>query len=273
MTIDSHTSLYGVIGNPLGHSLSPIMHNAAFSATCLNAVYLAFETEDVEGCLRGMRALHIKGMSVTIPHKSAVIPYLDEVDPLAKMIGAVNTIVNENGRLVGYNTDARGAAQALEEKVDLAGRNCLILGAGGAARAIGFMLREKGVTLAVANRSERRGKNLASVLESPFYPLNRLDEARPDLLIQTTSVGMYPRIDRSPAPEHILKPGMAVMDIIYNPVETELLRMARARGCVTIGGLSMFMRQGAEQFRLWTGMTPPVSVMTDAVEEALSRQA
>jgi shikimate dehydrogenase len=269
MTIDQHTSLYGVIGNPVGHSLSPVMHNAAFSATGLNAVYLAFETEDVEGCLRGMRALHIKGMSVTVPHKSAVIPYLDDIDPLAKMIGAVNTIVNENGRLVGYNTDARGAAQALEEKIDLTGRNCLILGAGGAARAIGFILREKGVRLTVTNRSDERGKELAAALGSPYYPLNKLEERRPDLLIQTTSVGMYPHVDRSLAPEHILKPGVGVMDIIYNPVETKLLTMARTRGCVTIGGLSMFIHQGAEQFRLWTGMTPPLSAMTDAVKKTL----
>lgn len=272
MTIDQQTSLYGVIGNPVGHSRSPLMHNAAFSATGLNAVYLAFETEDVEGCLRGMRALHIKGMSVTIPHKSAVIPYLDEIDPLAKMIGAVNTIVNENGKLVGYNTDARGAAQALEEKIDLTGRNCLILGAGGAARAIGFMLREKGVRLTVTNRSHERGKELASALGCPYFHLNKLDEGRPDLLIQTTSVGMYPHIDRSPAPERILKPGLVVMDIIYNPLETKLVKTAQARGCVTIGGLSMFIHQGAEQFKLWTGVTPPVSVMKNTVEEALSGQ-
>jgi len=270
MIIDQHTDLFGVVGNPIGHSLSPTMHNAAFSAMGVNAVYLAFETEDTNGCLRGIRALGIKGMSVTIPLKSAVIPYLDEVDPLARKIGAVNTIVNDDGWLVGYNTDALGALKALEEKIYLQERSCIIIGAGGAARAIGFMLREKGVAISVANRSMERGKELASSLGCPFVTLKEIECIQADLLIQTTPVGMHPHSNRSAVPEQILEPGTVVMDIIYNPLETKLLKMAKARGCVTIDGLSMFIYQGAEQFKLWTGVTPPVSAMTRAVEQVLS---
>ena len=160
MKIDQHTALYGVIGNPVTHSLSPALHNTAFSATGLNAVYLAFETGDIEECVKGIRALGIKGTSITIPFKTAVMPFLDEIDPLARRIGAVNTIVNENGRLKGYNTDAIGALKALEKKIELPGMTCLIIGAGGAARAIGFMLKEQNVAVSIVNRSRKRGEAL-----------------------------------------------------------------------------------------------------------------
>jgi shikimate dehydrogenase len=272
MTIDQHTSLYGVVGKPIGHSVSPAMHNAAFAETGLDAVYLAFETEDMEGCLRGIRALDIKGMSITIPFKSMVIPYLDEVNLLAKRIGAVNTIINDDGRLIGYNTDALGAYKALNEKIVLPGKSCLVLGAGGAARAIGFILKEKGVDISLVNRSDARGNELARVLECPYIPLDRVGEHKADFLIQTTPVGMFPNVDECLVPEPVLKAGMVVMDIIYNPVETRLLKMAKARGCITINGLSMFVYQGAEQFRLWTGVNPPVGTMMLAAETALQEQ-
>ncbi len=269
MTIDQHTHIYGVVGKPIGHSLGPAMHNAAFLEAGLDAVYLAFETEDLEGCITGIRALGIKGMSVTIPFKSRVIPYLDEVDPLAKRIGAVNTIINDDGRLTGYNTDALGAYKALNDKGVLPGRSCLILGAGGAARAIGFILKEKGVDISVVNRSDARGSELARLLECPYIPLDRLGEHRADLVIQTTPVGMSPDIEGCIVREPVLREGMVVMDIIYNPVETKLLKMAKARGCVTISGLSMFVYQGSEQLRLWTGINPPFGTMRRAAETAL----
>ncbi|MCD4717985.1 MAG: shikimate dehydrogenase [Desulfobacterales bacterium] len=272
MTIDQHTSLYGVVGKPIGHSLGPAMHNAAFLEAGLDAVYLAFETEDMEGCLRGIRALGIKGISVTIPFKSRVIPYLDDVDPLAKKIGAVNTIINDDGRLAGYNTDALGAYRALNEKGVLPGKSCLVLGAGGAARAIGFTLKENGVDISVVNRSDARGNELARVLECPYIPLDRLGEHKADLLIQTTPVGMSPNIEECLVRKPVLREGMVVMDIIYNPLETRLLKMAKALGCVTISGLSMFVYQGSEQFRLWTGINPPVGTMRRAAETALLEQ-
>lgn len=269
--MDQHTDIYGVIGYPLGHSLSPTMHNAAFSAKGLNAAYLAFESESIEDALQGMRALGINGVSVTIPHKSSVIPLLDQVDDLAERIGAVNTIVNEQGRLVGYNTDALGALKALEEKTEVFGKTCLILGAGGAARAIGYILKEHGVDLTLANRSHGRGEELADSLECAFIPLERVTDVQVDLLIQTTSVGMYPHDKESIVSSDALNPGMVVMDIVYNPIETKLLSIAKGRGCVTVNGLGMFIRQGAEQFRLWTGLEAPLKAMSSAVERALRK--
>lgn len=271
MIIDQHTDLYGVVGFPLSQTLSPIMHNTAFEVTGINAIYLAFETRDIEGCLKGMRSLGIKGMSVTLPFKSEVLPYLDDVDEMAKKIGAVNTIVNDNGRLVGYNTDAIGALKALQDVVNLNGMNCLLLGAGGAARAIGLILKEEGAHLTITNRSPERGIELASYLQSDFVlfrDIKRIDE---DILIQATPVGMYPHKDQCLIPEHLLKESMVVMDIIYNPPETGLVKIARKRGCRTINGLSMFIYQGAEQFRLWTGINPPISAMKRAVKEALRK--
>jgi len=272
MIIDQNTNLYGVLGKPIGHSLSPIMHNAAFSATGINAVYLAFETEDLEGALKGASVLGIKGMSVTIPFKSEAISFLDEVDDLAKKIGAINTIINDGGKLIGYNTDALGALKALEDKIELSGKTCLIIGAGGAARAIGFILKQSGVRLKITNRTVRRGEELASSLGCPFVHLREVEGIQVDLLIQTTPVGMYPHIDRCLVQENILEEGMVVMDIIYNPLETRLLKMAKVCGCVTVSGLKMFINQGAEQFRLWTGINPPVNAMNHAVKEALLKR-
>ena len=270
--IDQHTVLYGVVGWPTGHSLSPAMHNAAFAAAGINGVYLAFAVRDIAGCMAGIRALGIRGLSVTIPHKSAVIPHLDDLDERAKEIGAVNTVVNRDGRLIGYNTDAAGALKALEERISLAGRRCVILGAGGAARAIAFALRDKVAAITVANRSPDRGRALAQSLGCSFISLDELKGVQADLLIQTTPVGMAPGDRACPISEQILKEGMAVMDIIYNPLETKLLAMARSRGCVTIAGLSMFIHQGAEQFRLWTGGEPPTQAMMRAVLELLSSE-
>jgi shikimate dehydrogenase len=269
MIPDAHTGLYGVVGFPLGHTLSPIMHNSAFEVTGVNAIYLAFETKDAGGFVKGMRALGIKGMSVALPFKSEVLPYLDDVDGMAEKIGAVNTIVNNNGRLTGYNTDAFGALKALQDVVDLSGMSCLLVGAGGAARAIGFVLREEGVRLTVANRSPERGMELARSLQSRFVPLGDLRRIDADILIQTTSVGMYPHTEQCPIPEDLIKGDVVVMDIIYNPIETRILKVARAHGSKTINGLSMFINQGAEQFRLWTGLEPPLREMTRVVKEAL----
>lgn len=271
MIIDQYTRLYGVMGYPIRHSLSPVMHNAAFLERDLNAVYLAFESKDVEAGLQGMRGLGIKGMSITIPHKSGVVPFLDELDGLSENIGAVNTIVNNDGRLVGYNTDAMGALIALKDKVDLLNKRCLIIGAGGAARAIGFVLKEYGVEVSIANRTIGRGKALANTLGCPFVPLKEIGVVDPDLLVQTTPVGMHPDHNQCIVSPDVLKQGMVVMDIIYNPLETRLLRVARAKGCLTINGLDMFVHQGAEQFRLWTGLDAPIDAMTLAVKNALGK--
>jgi shikimate dehydrogenase len=263
------TKIYGVLGNPIGHSLSPAMHNAAFEAAGVNALYVAFESSDLKGSIDGMRALGILGMSVTIPFKTAVIQYLDELDSLAEKIGAVNTLVNSDGRLKGYNTDGLGAMKALQAKIDLSGKRCVLVGAGGAARGIGFMARESGMELVVVNRSIGRGRALADFLKCPFIPLERIQEVRVDVMIQTTPVGMFPHEDDSPVPDNVFRKEMVVMDAIYNPLETRFLKTARGHGCDTISGLEMFIHQGAEQFRLWTGSNPPMDVMRAVVRKAL----
>ena len=268
-TSNQHTELYGIIGNPVRHSLSPLMHNFAFSEKGINAVYLAFESTDVEGAIQGMRALGIKGMSITIPHKSSVIPLLDEIDTLARDIGAVNTIVNKEGKLIGYNTDAAGALMALGDVVQVTGKHCVIVGAGGAARAIGYTLKEHDVTLTIANRSEERGKVLSKSLDSEYIKPEQLEDISFDILINTTPVGMTPNTDFCPVPEKALKQGITVMDVIYNPRRTKLLNIASEKGCKVIDGLGMFIYQGAEQFRLWTGVDAPVALLKKVVEEEL----
>lgn len=269
MITDKTTDLYGVAGYPLSHTLSPAMHNEAFRTKGINAIYLPFETRDIEGAMRGMKALGIRGMSITMPHKSSVIPFLDEVDGLSRRIHAVNTVRNDGGHLIGYNTDAFGALQALKRVTELSGKTCLLIGAGGTARAIGFILKENGVKLTITNRSEGHGKSLAFSLECPFIPMGMLERVGPEILIQTTPLGMAPHEERSPVEARILRRGMVVMDVIYNPLETRLLRIAREKGCLTVRGIEMFIHQGAEQFRLWTGLEPPLEAMTGAVEREL----
>jgi shikimate dehydrogenase len=271
MMIDQHTSLYAVVGKPVRHSLSPVMQNAAFRKAGLNAVYLAFEPENAEELIRGMRAFSLRGLSVTIPFKESVVDYLDHVDPLAEKIGAVNTIVNRAGQLTGYNTDASGALRALEDVISVNGKRCLVLGAGGAARAVGFGLKQKGGQVVLVNRSEERGQALAKALECEFVPLKQAEDRRADILVQTTPVGMFPDVDGCPIPETSLRRDMIVMDIIYNPLETKLLKMAGEQGCQIISGLHMFVYQGADQFTLWTGLDAPIESMRNAVLDALNK--
>jgi shikimate dehydrogenase len=269
MNGDSKLGIYGVMGYPLGHSLSPVMHNAAFSAKGVRAVYAVFETQDAEGAMRGMRALGIKGMSVTHPHKKEVLPFLDEVDDLGQRTGAVNTVLNAEGRLKGFNTDGGAVIRALEEKTSLDGKTCLIIGAGGAAWAAGFCLRERGMHILITNRTRVRGECLASALSCPYEPLHEAHRYGPNVVIQATPLGMAPLIDASPVSKRIFQQGMVVMDMVYSPGETRFLKDARARGALGISGLSMFVYQGAEQFRLWTGLDAPIDVMRKAVRDAL----
>jgi shikimate dehydrogenase len=269
MRLDAHTVLYGVLGSPVRHSLSPAIHNAAFEATGLNRVYLAFETKDLPGALAGAKALSFGGLSITLPFKSAIIPLLDQLASLAERIGAVNTIRNEGGKLIGYNTDGSGALRALEAVTDVSGKRCLLVGAGGAARAIGYVLSRRRVEIVVANRSADRGKSLAAFLGGRYIPLAEANRIEADVLIQTTSVGMLPLTDQVPVSLEALREGMVVMDVVYNPLKTKLLRLAEERGCMTVNGLDMFIYQGAEQFRLWTGLEPPVGIMREAARKNL----
>jgi shikimate dehydrogenase len=268
--IDANTSLFGLIGNPVAHSLSPVMHNQAFAATGYNGVYLAFRVTDPGSAIKGIRALNFKGVSVTLPHKIAVMEYLDEVDETAARIGAVNTIVNNQGRLTGYNTDCAGALQALRTRTSIEGKSVGLIGAGGAARAIGFGLVAAGGHVTILNRSRTSGERLAADLQAEFLPLNDWQPNRHEILINTTPVGMHPETDATPIPKEDLSKDMVVMDIVYNPLDTRLLKAAAAKKCRTINGVAMFVFQGAHQFELWTGQKAPVDVMQAAVLRSLN---
>lgn len=254
--IDAQTELYGIIGNPVRHSLSPIIHNGAFRRMGLNAVYLAFEVNNLQETISGLRELGLRGVSVTLPFKTQILPYLDQIEGVAWKIRAVNTILNEGGRMIGHNTDWFGALRALETKIDLKGKKVILLGAGGAARAIGFGLREKGCQVIIFNRSQNRAEVLAEELGCVYHPLSCFKEMEGHILVNATSVGMYPFEAESPIPKEILKEGMVVMDIVYRPLQTRLLREAEERGCITIDGLEMLAYQGAVQLEIWTGKKP-----------------
>lgn len=267
--IDAHTSLFGVIGNPVKHSLSPLMHNQAFAATDCNAVYLAFCVSNPGAALKSIKALNVRGLSVTLPHKVAVMEYLDDIDQMAASIGAVNTIVHHNGKLTGYNTDCQGAIQALQTQTTIDGMAVAIIGAGGAARAIGFGLATVAGGLTILNRTRKSGERLAADLQAEFLPLDECQPNRYDILINASPVGMHPHTAAMPIAKQALSKKMVVMDIVYNPLNTRLLEEAAAKGCRTISGLDMFVFQGALQFELWTGKQAPVAIMREAVLEAL----
>jgi shikimate dehydrogenase len=261
MAINGATEIYGIVGNPVRHSMSPAMHNAAFSHLRLNKAYVPFPVKDVAAALRGFRASGVKGLSVTIPHKQAVIPLLDKIDPVAARIGAVNTIKIDNEIIYGCNTDWLGANRAIEELTPLTGKEVLLIGAGGAARAIGFGLLEAGTKLTLTSRSAASGKALAAALNCPWQPLAAAGNLQGDILINATSAGMSPKADISPFPAAGLPNFALVMDIVYAPLKTRLLREAEIADCQTINGLNMLLFQGAAQFELWTGQSAPVDIM------------
>ncbi|OGP56522.1 MAG: shikimate dehydrogenase [Deltaproteobacteria bacterium RBG_13_52_11b] len=270
--IDAQTKLYGIIGNPVRHTLSPLIHNRAFKRMGLNAAYLAFEVDHLEAALKGIRGLGLQGVSVTLPYKTDVIPYLDKIDTMSTKIKAINTITNEGGRLIGYNTDWSGAMAALEEKVDLKGTRVYLLGAGGAGRAIGFGLKGRGCKVTLFNRSAERAAQLANELgfdHRPLSSLATLDRLDADVLINATSAGMHPRDDVSPVPKSILQKGVTVMDIVYHPLQTVLLREAEEQGCQTINGLEMLAHQGAAQLEIWTGKRADVRQIKEDLRKAI----
>ena len=280
MEINAHTQLCCVIGNPVEHSLSPAIHNAAFQKLGLNFAYLAFQVEAIGDAVKGLRALgNFRGASVTIPHKVAAVPFLDMVEPTARHIGAINTIVATGGTLTGYNTDATGALRALREgAVALKGRHVIMLGSGGAARAIAFALgAEAGIDrLTILGIDVRERIALARDLQSNTemtvqeLPLDEgvLRKVLPDthVLIHCTPMGMWPNVHETSVPATLLHPGLTVMDIVYNPRDTKLLKDAEAAGCRTIPGLEMFVHQAAAQFELWTGQAAPADVMRSVLE-------
>ena len=271
------TRLFGVMGHPITHSLSPAMHTAALRALKLDAVYAPFDVPPdlLAPILRGLAASGVEGLNVTVPLKEAVIPFMGRLDRSAKAIGAVNTIVVRGGRLTGYNTDAAGFLRALRE---LGWRprptRAVILGAGGAARAAAWALARRGGRLTIANRHLDRARALVRWLRrvapracAEAIPRSRVRLQDAELLVNATTVGMRPS-DGSPVDPRRLHRGLLVYDLVYHR-ETALVRAARRRGCVAAGGLSMLLYQGAESLRLWLHQSPPIEVMRRALREAL----
>ena len=276
--INGSTRLFGIIGDPVAHSLSPAMHNACFAAMGLNNVYVAMRPTSLAGAITGLRSLGFVGVSVTVPFKVEVMRHLDAIDPVAARIGSVNTLVfqrqqDDSVRCTGHNTDWIGANQALGETLDPAGRTVLVLGAGGAARAVGFGLLEAGARVLLTNRTLAKGRQLADQLGCPFIGPQDLGSVVADALINTTSVGMAPHTEALPIDLHLLDRFPVVMDIVYAPLATRLLREAAARGCRTVDGLQMLLHQGVAQFRLWTGQDPQVEVMRHALVVALANRS
>ena len=284
--ITGKTRICGLIGDPVEHTMSPAMHNAAFAHLGLDYIYVPFRVrqEELSGAIQGMRALGIRGLNVTIPHKVAVIPFLDELDELAEKIGAVNTLVNDKGLLKGYNTDAAGLLQALLERgVEPEGKDVVILGAGGASRAISYALAERGASLTIINRLLELdwAEALASRISADFgreaAALELTDEnlarvlKEADVLVNATSVGMSPESGESPVAARQLKSGLTVFDAVYNPLRTRLLREAEAVGAATISGINMLVWQGALAFEKWTGQKAPVDLMREVAIRILER--
>jgi shikimate dehydrogenase len=266
--ISPATALCGIVLHPAGHTRSPAMHNAAYAALGIDAVFVAFDVapERLGAAIAGARALGIRQLAVSLPHKEAVIAHLDEVDATARRIGAVNTVTLREGRLVGSNTDWIGLARALERETQLAGQKAVVLGAGGTARAAVFALRERGARVTVLNRTHARAEALVRELGAErAAPLDALARLEWDVLVNTTSVGL--RSEDSPVPAHALRAGV-VFDAVYDPPETRLLRDARARGARTVGGKWMLVEQAVEQIRLWTGKDAPADRMADAFDRA-----
>lgn len=280
-------NLVGIIGYPLGHTLSPAMHNAAFKELGLDWEYRPFEITppNLIAAVNDLRSQPITGFNVTIPHKETLIPLLDEVTKLVKIIGAVNTVKVQAGRLIGYNTDGEGFIESLKEdaKENPAGKKIVVLGAGGASRAVCVMLAKKRAKNVVitdidGKKAEALANYVGSLFETSFSfvppnsPALQSILAAADLLINTTPIGMQPKTEQSPLAEKVtLSPRLLVYDLVYAPSETKLLRTAKAAGCRTCSGLGMLVRQGALAFTLWTGKEAPISVMRKAAEQTLFR--
>jgi shikimate dehydrogenase len=282
-SIGCSTQVCAVIGNPVGHSLSPAIHNAAFQALDLDYVYVACPVEDVKGALAGMRALkNFRGMSVTIPHKIEVMKYVDEISPLDRKIGSINTVIHDRDKLIGLGTDGAGALKALTDGgVSIDGKRVLMVGAGGAARAVSFTLAlsTELAELCLLDINEAQLQGLKTDLESgteaviAAFPMTGRSLAqameKADVIIHCTPIGMHPKVDASLIPPALYQPHQAVFDVVYTPLETKLLSEARSRGLKVISGVEMFINQAALQFEQFTGVEAPVEVMRRVVMEHL----
>ncbi|MHA1985552.1 MAG: shikimate dehydrogenase [Promethearchaeota archaeon] len=280
--ITSKTKIFCVIGHPIEHSMSPIMWNPALQELGLDYAYLAFDVHpnDLKKAINGIRSLGIIGVNITIPHKNAVIKYMDEVDPIALKIGAINTIKNEEGILKARNTDAGGAKKSLLDKgVDISGKNLLILGSGGVSRAIAYILAEEANKIVLTDLIEERAVTVASEIrdnmkvdiEGRLSNRDNIKEyiRKTDILINATSVGMHPKVEETPISKDLLHNELFVFDVVFNPLETKLMKEAAEIGCQTLGGLDMLVNQGILAFEWWTNKSPNRNLMKKKIIEFL----
>ena len=279
-TITRKTKLFGVVADPVAHSYSPLIHNAAFESNELDFRYLPFRVaaEDIAPFLKWCQQEEIGGLSVTIPHKQSVLPLLTQAEAAAQGIGACNTIVFSGEDRVGYNTDYRAAMDCLNEALTklfpepnpFEGKSALLLGAGGVSRAIGWGLSQRRVRVAVTSRNFETATQLAKEFGGRAIPWDERHSVQPNILVNGTPIGMFPEMDDTPYRGDKLDARTLVFDTIYNPEQTLLIRNARTAGCPIITGLSMFVRQAAYQYKLFTGLEPPVKVMVKTIKRAIS---
>jgi 3-dehydroquinate dehydratase/shikimate dehydrogenase len=278
--IRGDSEVYAVIGDPIGHSLSPLVHNTAFRAQNLNKVYVPFRVprENLEEFLQDAREFGLRGLSVTIPHKEIVLKHLSRVDSAVNGVGAANTIVFEGSANIGYNTDYRAAMDSIELALrqrgrswdDLKGAKALILGAGGAAMAIGYGLVRRGLEVIVASRTAANAERLAQRLHCKMVPWEQRLTIEADIVVNCTPVGMHPEVDESPFEFQAFKPGAIAFDTVYNPENTLFIKLARERECQVVTGVEMFVRQAALQYQLFTGNEAPLGEMRQALKRATS---
>ncbi|MDR0869247.1 MAG: shikimate dehydrogenase [Planctomycetaceae bacterium] len=275
------TDVYGIIGNPLGHSLSPLIHNRSFVEQKVNAVYVPLPLEDseVSGFVQRAEEFGIKGISVTIPHKVAVIKELTRMDPAVEKIGACNTVVFRGGEKLGYNTDYLAAVSSIEialggntkdEVSVLDNKNALVLGAGGAAMAIAYGLKRRGTAVTICDINGNRAYETAKQLDIEVIDWKARDKFKCDVLANCTPVGMFPKVDETPLDKAALHPGMVVFDAVYNPENTLLIKNARSKGCYAVSGVEMFVGQACLQYKLFTGQKASATFMRQLVKDAIS---
>ena len=280
--ITSYTKILCVIGHPIEHSMSPTMWNPALQELELDYMYVAFDVhpDSLEKAINGIRSLGITGVNVTIPHKKAVIKYIDEVDPIALKIGAINTIKNEEGILKARNTDAGGAKKSLLDICfDISGKDILILGSGGVSRSIAYILAEEANKIVLTDLIEERATSVASEIRDNMKvdiegKLNNRDNIeeyikKADILINATPIGMYPKVDETPISKDLLHDDLFVFDVVYNPLETRLIKEATETGCETLGGLDMLVNQGILAFEWWLNKKPNKDLMKNKIIEYL----
>jgi shikimate dehydrogenase len=282
--INGETKLCCLIGKPVSHSLSPLMHNYAFKKTGLNIIYIAFNVNiiSLKQAIEGLKALQFIGANVTLPYKSEIINYIDEIDETAKKIGAVNTIYNVNNKLIGYNTDSLAAIDLIKEKIgNLEAKKILLIGAGGVAKAISYILVKNNADISIFNRTINNAFELKDNLKKYFgkkLKCQVIDDKNLEtkskefnIVINATSLGMIPQDKESPISKKLLDKDMLVFDTVYNPLKTKLIREAMEIGCQVIPGYKMLVKQGAISFKIWTGIQPPIKEMEELVYNELMR--